>query len=242
MDETAVRALLAVAAQDDDAPPCGVSVPLARSRGRRRLRLLRVYLPGAAPVAAGVAVALVIALPTALRGGSPVAGARPGSVTATAPAAAPRHFNPLVPYASFGWLPAGFATTAAAGASDESTPAELTLQALAPVSDGRMVQVTVDAAGSCRIVATPTSIASATGAARSLSCITDESPGDVTTRLTGLASAAPGVNDRPAYWTPQGALEWQYAAGAWAEVMPMPNPQVCVHCAPNNLAGWQNVP
>src|SRR5215469_2514491 len=108
MDETAVRALLAVAAQDADAPPCGVSVPLARSRGRRRLRLLRVYLPGAAPLAAGVAVALVISLPTALRDGASGTGLRPGRASAAAPIAAPPRFNPLVPYASFGWLPDGF--------------------------------------------------------------------------------------------------------------------------------------
>lgn len=240
MDEAAVRALLAVAGQDDDAPPCGVSVPLALSRGRRRLRLLRVYLPGAAPVAAGVVVALVIALPAAVRSSSPEAGAPQVRVTATAPAAAPRHFNPLVPYASFGWLPAGFATTAAVGASDESTPAGLTLQAFAPVSDGRMVQVTIDAAGACRIVPTPAGIARTTAPARSLSC-TDPSPGGVG-RLAELAAAAPDVTGGQAYWTPQGALEWQYAAGGWGEVMPMANPQVCVHCAPNSLAGWRNVP
>ena len=241
MDETAVRSILAVGARDDVAPPCRVDVPLARSRGRRRLRLLRVYLPGAAPVAAGVAVALIISLPAALRDSPSGASVRPGRPAATAPIVAPRTFNPLVPYASFGWLPAGFATTAAAGASDQSTPASLTLQALAPVSDGRMVQVTIDAAGACRIVPTPAAITSATAApARSLSCA-DPSPAGVS-RFAELASAAPDVNGHPAYWTPQGALEWQYAKGAWAEVMPMPNPQVCVHCAPGNLAGWRNIP
>lgn len=243
MDETIVRSLLAVAARDDDAPPCGVSVPMARSRGRRRLRLLRVYLPGAAPVAAGVTVALVIALPAALGGGSS-GGARPGPgrVSARAPIVAPRSFNPLVPYASFGWLPAGFSTSGAAGASDESTAASLTLQALAPVSDGRMVQVTIDAAGDCRIRPTAAAMpkVAADAPAWTLSC-TGASPSG-RPRFAELASAAPDVDGRPAYWSTLGALEWQYAPAAWAEVMPMANPPVCVHCAPNNLAGWRNLP
>jgi hypothetical protein len=250
MDETTVRSLLTLAARDDDAPPSGVSVPLARRSGRRRLRLLRVFLPGMAPVAAAVAVALVVSLPTALRGSSPGAGTRPARTPVTAPLVAPRTFNPLVPYASFGWLPTGFATTGAAGASDESTPASLTLQALAPVSDGRMVQVAIDAAGACRTESAAAWLASlpagrrqgislASGA-QALSCA-DPYPGGMT-RFAELVSAAPEVNGRPAYWSQLGALEWQYAAGAWAEVDPEPNPRVCVHCAPNNLAGWQNVP
>ena len=248
MDETAVRSALAVAARDDDAPPCGVSIPQARRRGRRRLRLLRVYLPGAAPVAAGVAVALVISLPAALNGSSSGASPRAGGAAGAAPTVAPSRFNPLEPYATFGWLPAGFATTAAAGASDESTAASLTLQALAPVSDGRMVRVTIDAAGACRAAPAAAWLASLPArrrqsislprSAQTLSC-TDPFTGG---RFAELAKAAPDVNGRPAYWSQLGALEWQYAAGAWAEVDPEPNPRVCVHCTPNNLAGWQNVP
>src|SRR5215472_3453796 len=106
MDETAVRSLLDVAARDDEAPPCRVSIPLARRSGRRRLRLLRIYLPGAAPLAAAVAVALVISLPAAIGDGTSRAGDGQSRTSATTPIVAPRTFNPLVPYASFGWLPA----------------------------------------------------------------------------------------------------------------------------------------
>jgi hypothetical protein len=240
MDESAVREVLHLAAQDDDAPPCRVSVRLARRRGRQRLRLLRVYLPGAAPVAAAIAVALVITVPAGLRhgstGGSELGRSKPA---VQAPVVAPRSFNSLVPYASFGWLPTGFSDTAAAGASDESTDTSVTLQALAPVSDGRMVAVSVDTAGACRVG--PASPKSAV--APSLGTLTCVGAADGSgSRSADLASTAPDVNGRPAYWTTVGALEFEYAAGAWAEVTPMPNPQVCVHCAPNNLAGWVSRP
>jgi hypothetical protein len=54
-------------------------------------------------------------------------------------------------------------------------------------------------------------------------------------------AVAPDVNGGTAYWTLQGGLDFEYAGGAWAEVLPMANPSTCVHCAPNNLAGWGNV-
>ncbi len=251
MDETAVRELLDLAAQDHDAPPCQVSVALARRRGRQRQRLLRVYLPGAAPVAAAIAVALVLTLSASLRGGS-AGGSELGrsKPAASAPILAPRTFNPLVPYASFGWLPAGFSDTAAAGASDESTATSVTLQALAPATDGRMIEATVDAAGACRIELTSMKSNTASTAAtpvQALSC-TDPSGEGRGNRLAELASAAPDVNGEPAYWTPEGALEWQYAPGAWAEVMPMINPSYCASavradaaCTGGNVAGWANV-
>jgi len=245
MDENDVRSALAVAVRDDDAPPCGISIAQARRRGRRRLRLLRIYLPGAAPVAAAVVVALVITLPAALSSGPSGPRARPGPARASAPTVAPSRFNPLEPYASFGWLPAGFSTTARAGASDESTPASLTLQAVDPVSGGQMVQVTIGAAGACRIGPPPRMPPSlAKPSARALLC-TDP------VRFVELASAAPDVNGRPAYWTAQivdgslvtqGGLVWQYAAGAWAEAEPNPSARFCLHCSPDGLPGWEAAP
>jgi hypothetical protein len=246
MDETAVRSLLVAAASDEHASPCEVSIRLARSRGRRRLRLHRVYLPSAAPVAAAVAVTLVVTLSSVLSGGasggSALGTARPRQ---GAPTEVPSVFNPLVPYASFGWLPAGFSAQASAGVTDQATSRAVTLQAAAPATDGRMVSVTVDATGSCRIeptsVAMPKAAADSEAPAQTLAC-TDPSPGGEN-RYAELASTAPGVDGEPAYWTPEGALEWQYAPGAWAEVTPMENP-ACpapgAACA--GVAGWVNVP
>jgi hypothetical protein len=248
MDENAVRSLLLIAASDEDAPPCQVSVPLARHRGRRRRRLHRVYLPGAAPVAAAVAVTLVLTLSSVLSGGASGRSV-PGTVRprAGAPIVAPSVFNPLVPYASFGWLPAGFSAQASAGVTDQVTSRAVTLQAAAPASDGRMVTATVDAAGSCRIeptsVAVPKAAAGAETPTQTVLC-TDPSPGSGN-RFAELASAAPDVNGEPAYWTPEGALEFEYASGGWAEVAPMVNPAYCESggdCASGNVAGWINVP
>jgi hypothetical protein len=246
MDESAVRELLDLAAQDDDAPPCQISVGLARRRGRQRLRLLHVYLPGAAPVAAAVAVALVLTLSAGLGGGSAGGSERDRSKPAALPPiVAPRTFNPLVPYASFGWLPVGFSAQASAGVTDQVTSHAVTLQAAAPATDGRLVAVTVDTTGSCRIeptsVAMPKAAASADAPAQTLSC-TDPSPG-AGNRSAELASAAPDVDGEPAYWTPQGALEWRYASGAWAEVEPMENPACYAPgAACTGVVGWVNTP
>jgi hypothetical protein len=247
MDETAVRSLLMVAASDEHAPPCEVSIALARNRGRRRLRLHRVYLPGLAPVAAAATVTLVVTLSAALAGGPSGTSAGSTRPRGAAPTVAPRVFNPLVPYASFGWLPAGFSAQASAGVTDQVTSHAVTLQAAAPATDGRLVTATVDATGSCRIEPTSVAIPKAAGRAdtpaQTLSC-TDPSPG-AGNRLAELASAAPDVDGEPAYWTPQGALEWQYSPGAWAEVAPMDNPACYAPgaaCTGGDVGGWVNVP
>jgi hypothetical protein len=259
MDENVVRSLLMVAAHDEHAPPCEVSIRLARSRGRRRLRLQRIYLPGAAPVAAAAAVVLVLALSTVLTGGpAGRAGFGPPRPQAGAPTAAPSDFNPLVPYASLGWLPPGFSAQASAGVTDQVTSHAVTLQAIAPPADGRMVAVTVDTAGSCRIEpTTSTALAGRAAALRRQKVSTsgsalpantlwcaDPSP-DGSSRFAELASAAPDIQGEQAYWTPDGALDWQYAPDAWAEVKPMDNPAHCAAataCTGGQVAGWVNVP
>jgi hypothetical protein len=103
MDESQARALLARVAEAET-PPTQVSVSLAQRQGRSKLRRRRVIMSGA-PALAAVAVATVL-LGGTLRG-SP-AGHHPARPTAprTLPPAV-RTFNPLVPYAEFGWLPAG---------------------------------------------------------------------------------------------------------------------------------------
>src|SRR5256886_11980424 len=94
--ESQVRALFAEIAA---AEPAGsrMDVQLARRRGRARLRWRRACVAGASVLAAAAVAALAV-------GVGPV---RPGPGPAAAGPAAPRQFNPLVPYVSFGWLPAG---------------------------------------------------------------------------------------------------------------------------------------
>ena len=79
--------------------------PPSPRRGSRRLRTRRAALP----VLAVVALAAALTVPDGLLSGhsertvaSPVVGA-------------PWQFNPLVPYASFGWLPPGYSESFANG-------------------------------------------------------------------------------------------------------------------------------
>lgn len=114
------------------------------------------------------------------------------------PASAPATFNVLVPYAAFGWLPAGY-SEAGIPLSEvgllNSGPAEVDRTAVA--ADGATVRLAVDARAAC-----------ATGTGASGSC------------PTALASGkAPDVNGRPALWILGGCgVAWEYAPGAWADV------------------------
>src|SRR5436309_474169 len=70
-------------------------------RGRARLRWRRAAAAGTPLLAAATAVAVAVTV------GLAPAHPRPGTAATGNGPAAPRHFNPLVPYLSFGWLPAG---------------------------------------------------------------------------------------------------------------------------------------
>ena len=96
MIESQIRALFTQIAGDEPARS-RVDVQLARRRGRARLRWRRACVAGGSVVAAAAVAALAV-------GVGPV---RPGPGPAAAGPAAPRQFSPLVPYLSFGWLPAG---------------------------------------------------------------------------------------------------------------------------------------
>ena len=96
MIESQVRALFTEIA-DREPARSQVDIQLARRRGRARLRWRRACVAGASVLAAAAVVVLAVGVGPVRLGSGPPAG-RP---------AAPRQFNPLVPYLSFGWLPAG---------------------------------------------------------------------------------------------------------------------------------------
>jgi hypothetical protein len=144
-------------------------------------------------------VAVTIAVVT-----GPGAAAKP-AMTPPAPATGqvPSQFSPLVPYASFGWLPAGYT---AVGQLQTSTSNDSTaLYATAKSSTEGSFWLHVMSTGACyqprRLV---------------ISCHWDS--GDVTGPLW-LTERAPDVNGRPAYWTYGDSLLWQYAPGAWATLL-----------------------
>ena len=231
-DETSVRGLLELVSRDQ-APPSRVDIGLARRQGRRRRRLRRVYLPGAAPVAAAAAVAVIAAATAGLSSGQPPAHRPPASHRArNAPITAPRQFSLLTPYASFGWLPAGFRL----GDQYDQSSSELDVTATAPLSDGRALLFTADSAGQCKLTGQE-SVTYPRSRSRSRSTLTTAGQ-QVTYRFAHalscggpLSSRAPDVNGAPAYWSLQGSLVWEYGRDAWAILSPQPNPAICVHCA-----------
>ncbi|MGH3212819.1 MAG: hypothetical protein ACRDNO_34175 [Trebonia sp.] len=201
MDDNSVISLLA-SITDPPEPASRVSIAAALRRGRRR-RLLQV---GGSALAV-VAVAAVVAVPRILlssntersqASASPSSSAA-GSVKRPAmPTAAPATFNVLVPYAAFGWLPAGYseANIPLSGAGLlNSGPTEVDRAAVA--ANGAMVSLAVDARAAC-----------ATGAGASGSC-----------PPAATSGKAPDVNGRPAWWIIDGhGIAWEYAPGAWADV------------------------
>ena len=239
LTENGVRDLLDLVASDD-APPTSVSIARARAAGRRRRRLVRVYLRGAAPVAAAVAVALIAGLAAHLSGAAAPARHHVANPGQRQQRTVPTAFSLLTPYAAFGWLPAGFS---ASGLGNGSTQSSTSFRATASASlaDGRMVMLTVNAARSCRITGpqrlkalpgrTRDSVASQLKFAHVLDCPDYAPP---------LGRRAPDVTGSPAYWTAtQGGLAWEYGRDAWAILTPMQNPASCVHCSAHpQLAGW----
>ncbi|HXW45179.1 MAG TPA: hypothetical protein VEL03_10350, partial [Streptosporangiaceae bacterium] len=154
-----------------------------------------------------VAVAASVAVPGVILSGNTGHSQASGSPSSSAarsvkrpamPASAPETFNVLVPYAAFGWLPAGY-SEANISLSDfgllNSGPTEVDRTAVA--ASGAMVSLAVDARGVC--TGKPDSCAPGTPSAK-----------------------APDVNGRPAWWTLDGhGIAWEYAPGAWADVRVM---------------------
>jgi hypothetical protein len=200
VDDNSVITLLA-SITDPPEPVSRVSVAAALRRGRRR-RLLQVGASALAVVAVAAAVTVPRIILSGNTGRSPAAGfpSSPGarSVRRPAmPASAPARFNMLVPYAAFGWLPAGY-SEANIPLSDfgllSSGPTEVDRAAAA--ADGALVSLVVDARSAC-----------AAGAGASGSCVRAGS------------GRAPDVNGRPAWWILDGhGIAWEYAPGGWAEV------------------------
>jgi hypothetical protein len=186
MDEAGMRALLLEVA-DDQLPASTVDVTKAMAAGRARRRLRRIYLPALAPIAAATAVALIVAVaPIGIGGHTP-------ATTSVRPT---REFNPLAPYARFGWLPLGSSTL-----DIRQTATAEWLQATTARSGLNELQVIVHPQGRCRV--------SAAAGANMLLC-----------RPAGgirLGDSVTTVHGHPAYWTWQ-RLAWQYAPGSWVAI------------------------
>ncbi len=214
MSEPQIRALFTEIA-DGEPARTQVDIQFARRRGRARLRRRRASVAGTSVLATAAVVVLAMGVGPVRLGSGPPAG-RP---------AAPRQFNPLVPYLSFGWLPAGSRLLAG-----DARPEVVALLAGRNLNARNPWNLIVYAAGQCHL----------TRPARELKCSTAALEG-LTAQISGRA---PAVHGHRAFWAgpapisglppalqrhraSRGAdsyLLWQYARGGWAAlVLPTAN-------------------
>jgi hypothetical protein len=191
---------------DPPEPASRVSIAAVLRRGRRRRRL-RVGASALAVVAVAGAVAVPRVILSGNTGRSQASASPPRSAAGPVkqpamPASAPARFNVSVPYAAFGWLPAGYSEAnipLSAGGLLNSGPAEV--QRTAVAANGAMVSLAVDARGACATRAS------------------GRCPGTATSGKDATSGKAPDVNGRPAWWFNDGhGIAWEYAPGAWADV------------------------
>jgi hypothetical protein len=209
-EEGAVRTLLRAIA-DTAEPPSAVDVAAARRRGSRRLWVRRVALPAIAVVA----VAGALTVPRVLVPGHSERTVASPQPAATSPVVnSPWLFDPLVPYASFGWLPAGFSESAANHATlvnQKVTSATdfVSREAAAPATE-RLLYLQVNARGTCALYPAGAEASVLAHGSRQVTCT------DASFDMTGVA---PDVRGDAAFWTDHGSgLAWQYAPEAWAEL------------------------
>ncbi len=221
MDEIGARALFDQLA-DDELPPVRVSIGMATSRGRRRLRWRRIYMAGGAPLAAAAAVAGIVAVVphdvgsgyVRTGGGRTAAPEASWSMTPKAPVSPVRVFNPMRPYATFGWLPPSYSASGhlpsdqnmgTADFPDGMTTDADQLVAVDTAGHGtQLVMLNVGAEGNCRL--------KATGRKPTLNCYNGMA-------FMTLAGPAPKIDSLPAYWDTSGNLAWEYAPDSWAQLI-----------------------
>jgi hypothetical protein len=165
---------------DMDQPPSSISIPGAGRAGRMRMTRRRATVV-ATPVLAAVAV-IAIALAAPMQGG--LHGTQPtGSAQR-----APQYFNPLRPYARFGWLPP----------SRFPADGEVISQRMMSLGNPLAAFLVLFAAGACHV----------TG--HTLNCLPSG-------ERYPLGRSVVLVDGQRAYWTASpGVLAWQYAVGGWA--------------------------
>jgi hypothetical protein len=202
MDENGLRALLRELAEDE-LPPVRVSVDLAARKGRRKLRWRRIYLPGAAPIAAAAAVAVIVGFLTAT--GTGLHRGQSGPVAPVGLPAVPEQFSALVPYAAFGWLPKGYSPD---GLASQTLLSTSQLQLTAAAAGGRLYTISFNAARVCRLTGPYVlKLRTTVTFPHGLEC-----SGGLRFPLIGKAFDVKGA---PAYWVNEhSSLVWEYGHNA----------------------------
>ena len=207
---------------DRQEPASSIDITAARRSGKRRLWAQRAALS----VAVAAVVALAVAVPDALFSatGSP-APATPGTVN---PATAPRSFNPLVPYAAFGYIPQGYEFQPSGSQSSGNTPFGFTsattqlLLSVKQASGNGSIALDVMSEGTCAATPDVLYLDQIPGYQQAHGC----NAGAWAGAPPKPAIQAPEVNGRAAYWlqgpVQEAFLAWQYAPDAWATLQAYP--------------------
>jgi hypothetical protein len=181
----------------DDHPKPGI--PAARRQGRRLTRWRRT-----ATASTSVLAVAAVAVLTVGTGAARSAAAPAGAGAAAAGPAVLRHFNPLVPYISFGWLPAGQKLVA----GDNRPGLQALIAGRHSWTDRSVWDLAVYAAGQCRLG----------GQVTELTCSTPALEGLTAT----ITRSAPAIRGHRAFWAGPDLI-WQYARGGWAALtLPWP--------------------
>ena len=224
MCEHDMRALLRDLA-DGQEPASAVDVAAARRTGKRRLWLRNGSIVGVAAV-----VILAVVVPSVLFSATPATTASgpetvsPGAISAGAPASPAGSFNPLLQYATFGYLPQAYKIGTKANTPATafvSTPSMLSLFAVQR-SGPNYFQLDVMSKFACA----DDLVSLVPGWQQTVAKYT---PRCATYADENILTAvrAPSVNGRPAYWVndilaKNSALVWEYAPDAWATLDPSP--------------------
>ena len=217
MIESQIRALFTEIA-DGEPAPSQVDIQLARRRGRARLRRRRACVAGISVLAAAAVVILAMGVGPVRLGSGPPAG-RP---------AAPRQFNPLVPYLSFGWLPPGNRLTAG-----DARPEVVALVAARNPNARNPWNLIVYAAGQCHLTRPAGELKCSTAALEGFNAqISGPAPAVQGHRafwagpapISGLPPALQHRRARASRGKADSYLVWQYARDGWAGlVLPTAN-------------------
>jgi hypothetical protein len=201
VDESGARALMERLSTREP-PPSRVDIGLARQRGSTLLRRRRWALAGAPLLAATAVLALVLGIGaiTGTNGG-------PGIPPAESKLSVRHPFNPLAPYAAFGWLPKGVPREVS---SPGSTLAELQLGA-GSVAKGQF-SLSVWAPGTCSPAAAQLRAALRRHQHPLLNCTQATGSG----WAANMSRRAPAIAGRPGFWFDGHMLAWEYAPHAWA--------------------------
>jgi hypothetical protein len=200
MDEAGARALMERLSTTEP-PPSRVDIALAREGGSARLRRRRWGLAVAPLLAAAAVVALVLGIVAITGGGSePLIPPPPLTRSVHHP------FNPLAPYAAFGWLPKGVPRNVY---STGSTLAQLQL-AVGSAAGGQF-SLTAWTRGACNLDAAQVRANLRRQHHPMLNC-----EDAVIGWGANLSRRAPAVGGRPAFWFDGHMLAWEYARHAWA--------------------------